>query len=189
MRIVVLIFAILGAVATAGVGYIGWSTLYEPNGLMERAKKLVRNPEISAADKAALRTEAVRRAALVYSMMAGGVLGLAGAVLAVRGRGVSGGVLLLLAVSGPWVLAASFRLLTKTSADVEAARNLVLITLMPTSFLAVAGLLALRLRPRRGPVFEEVRREPGGARDWEEDEAGEALPRPRRTGRHVPPER
>jgi hypothetical protein len=189
MRIVVLIFAILGAVATAGVGFIRWSALYERGGEVELARRQMQSPNISSADKEELRTRVVRDSALAYFLLVGGILGLVGSVLAMRGRSASAAILLLLAVTGPWVLAVSLRLLTRNSAEVEDARKVILITLMPTSFLAVAGLLALRLRPRPKPVVEEARQEPESARDWEEDEEGEPLPRSRRADRRVPPGR
>jgi hypothetical protein len=129
MRIAVLILAILGSLGSGGVGVLWlWHTARDSQGV-ELGRMLVEQAGVTDSAMRKELAEYDRRAKTFGFLLAGFALGLVGGVLAMLGRGKSAAALLLTAVIGPAVLHP--------------------VVLIFTFLLAIAGVLALFVRPRR----------------------------------------
>jgi hypothetical protein len=154
MRVTVLILAILGALCAGGLGVKWLSDYYKLKDLVEVGRELAkddpkRKEEVEKLDRLVLTA---------YILIGSAVVGILAGVLVMRGNGLIGGPLLLVAGAVP--------------PAVSGKPEVILFTF----FLLLAGLLGVFVRKKPAPIATSHRRD----RDEYEDEDDD---RPRGQGR------
>lgn len=162
MRFLVLTLAILGALAAFLLGAAALSEELSEGTRRDLvlAGSVLRDPAVPADAKAVIEASYVRRFALPYFLLAAGVLGVAGGVLAVLRRKAATMTLLLLAMVGPLALVGGIAVLPTVEARsglayvrIEPGQNRLLIVLgILAGVFVLGGLLALLIRPKPLPA-------------------------------------
>lgn len=157
MRVVVLIFALIGAAGGGLMGLVALDAVRKSEAEIEADKKRPGGPRLIVNEKRLAQTKLA-----LYAMIAGVPLGVVGGVLALKRKGVVAGILLLVTYAVPFLILAIGGELDLSD---ERARP---IFFFPGGFV-IAGLCAFLVRPA-----------PKKPRDEYDDEDDEDDDRPRR---------